>query len=184
MANLTNQGNANLGSLQQLKTFTVDSNNSFYSTALAPTLIDSVSASGDAITYTLTNSPDLSEIIEGSVAIIRGLGDNANNGVKVITGVDDGNDTITVNNLGTDGVTDASPQKYATLEVQGLKTVGMQVYQDLTVTSIEKEDNYGGDTPTADYISPGSYTGKYTKVEVSAGVAELAISSERKTHDQ
>ena len=170
---VTNSSDYNLATTGLAGEFIVDSSNPWYSTPLNATAITDVSASGDQITYTLGGTPDLSEVKEGDKLIIKGLEDNANNGIKVIVSVNDGADTITVDNEGVDGVTDASPRANAKASVVARKSVCLFVESDLTVTTVAKENSFGAAPSTLSYSAGNYYYGDFTELVVSGGVGVI-----------
>lgn len=184
MSSLSNISNANEAQFGRFGTFNLSSSNPFYSTSLDYTVVTDITAdtSGN-ITYTLDGSPDLSEVIVGSYVEVRGDQDNAaNNGIKQITAVNDGSDTITVSNLGRNGVTDASPENVL-LSVRGLTTVGIKVQADLTITTLELNDTIG--TPaTTGYTAGYSNELDISKLAVSGGTAIIAIGPDVKLPNQ
>lgn len=184
MSSLSNISNANEAQFGRFGTFNLSSSNPFYSTSLDYTVVSDITAdtSGN-ITYTLSGSPDLSEIVVGSYVVVNGDQDNAaNNGIKQITNVIDSADQITVDNLGRNGVTDASPSDVL-LSVRGLKTVAITVQEDLTISTLELNDTIG--TPaTAGYVAGYSNVLDISKLEVSAGTAVLAIAPDFKEPNQ
>ena len=174
MSATSNLGNLGPSQFGQFGQYTVDSNNPFYCTPLKRTPVTNVSAdSAGNITYTLSGTPDLSEIVVGAKVFVKNLPSEENNGVKFITNVIDSADTITVSNDGLVGVDETSDK--AVLEIHAPKTIGVFVNEDLTVSTIEFGNNQGGSASTAGYTAGTTKVGDIRKLTVSAGTAELYL---------
>jgi hypothetical protein len=185
MSSLSSISNAALLQFGGEGTYTVDSNNPFYSESLDRTSVSAITAdTADNITYTLNGSPDLSKIIKGSLAVIVGdRNDTANNGIKIITNVVDSADQITVSNAGRTGTTVATAEDVF-LSVKGLKAIAINVNSDLTVSTLELDENYGGSASISGFTAGFSSILPISELTVSAGEATLFLSSERKEPNQ
>lgn len=174
MSSLSNSSSYHETEYAQNGTLTVSNAAPFYSTSLDSTEVTAITAdSSGNITYTLSGSPDLSEIIVGSKAFIKGDYSNpSNNGLKTITSVSDSADSITVSNLDTNGVTVATAENVF-LSVKGLRSAWIKPATNLSVSSIEVF-NHTGTYPTA-FDAGVTYKVDLSSLVLTSGEAVLAI---------
>lgn len=117
---------------------------------------------------------DLSRIIEGSKVIITNCPSEQNNGIKFISNVIDSADTITVTNNGIEGVDETADN--AVLEIHAPKTTSLTAVNELTISSIEVENNRGAATPTTGYTAGSIAYGDFRELVVTgSSVAKLSF---------
>jgi hypothetical protein len=174
MASLAEASSAYQAEGARFGIFTVDSNKPFYTGKLSRTSIAEVTAdSSGNIVYELSNSPDLSEIVNGARITVSNCPTSANNGIKIITSVDDGADTVTVSNQGVNGTTETPTKAYASIKTP--KVSGIRVRSDLTITTIVRGDNFGAAASKVGYTAGYSGRDDIRELVVSGGVAELIL---------
>lgn len=174
MSSLLNSASYHATKYAQNGTITVSNVAPFYSTSLERTGVSAITAdTAGNITYTLSGSPDLSEIIVGSKAFISGDYDNpSNNGLKTITNVIDSADQITVSNEGRNGVT-VSTAENTFLSVKGLRSASIVPATNLKVSSISV-NNHVGSYPTV-FSAGNEYVVDLESLVLTSGEAVVIL---------
>lgn len=174
MSSLSNSASYHATEYAQNGTITVSNAAPFYSTSLESTGVSAITAdTAGNITYTLTGSPDLSEVIVGSEAFIKGDYDNpSNNGLKTITNVIDSADQITVSNDGRNGVTVATAEN-TFLSVKGLRSAKLIPATNLKVSSVSVY-NHVGTYPTV-FSAGNEYVVDLQSLVLTSGEAVITL---------
>lgn len=175
---------ANLGPSQfgQFGVFTVDSANPFYSAAVYANPVNSITAdSAGFITYSFSNTVDLSKVVQGAKVIATNCPSAVNNGIKFVASVDDTANEVTVlNGFSLDNVTPGVTETadMAKVEIHGLRSLAIYVVEDCTVTSVARRKNAGSLPVTEGYTAGLRREGDLTEFVVSSGVANIYLAGE------
>lgn len=179
MSSVANSASYHLTEYGKNGTITVSNAAPFYSTSLDSTEVTAITAdSAGNITYTLTGTPDLSQVIVGSKVFVVGDYSNpSNNGIKTITNVIDSADQITVSNDGRLGVTVATADN-TFLSVKGLKSAILKPATNLKVSSISV-NNHVGTYPTV-FTADQEYEIDLASLVLTSGDAVIFLAPEYK----